>query len=74
VITLHRQWLTLAGISVGTAAAAVGLLTSTPLIIATGVAAAANPLVQVYRYFDDRQSAELSDTYFLWKAARRAAH
>ena len=32
------------------------------------IAAVANPLVQVYRYFGDRQPAELSDTHFFGRA------
>lgn len=63
-----------AGLSVGAAVAAVGSLTAMPLLLAAGVTAAATPLAQVYKHFDDKRDIELSDCYFLWKAARVSDH
>ncbi|MGA3538496.1 hypothetical protein ACK8GE_04250 [Micromonosporaceae bacterium DT194] len=59
-----------AGLTVGAATTAFGALAALPFVVTTGVAAAATPLIQAYKFFDDRQAIELSDMYFLWKARR----
>ncbi|MGY0002595.1 hypothetical protein [Micromonospora sp. I033] len=61
-----------AGLSVGAATTAFGALASLPFVVTAGVAAAATPLIQAYKFFDDRQAIELSDMYFLWKAKRHS--
>ncbi|MEV4122280.1 hypothetical protein [Micromonospora sp. NPDC049645] len=63
---------TVAGLSVGAATTAFGALASLPFVVTAGVAAAATPLIQAYKFFDDKQSIELSDMYFLWKAKRHS--
>ncbi|RSM56605.1 hypothetical protein DMB66_33905 [Actinoplanes sp. ATCC 53533] len=59
-----------AGIAVGSATTAFGALAAMPFVITAGIAAAATPLLQAYKYFDDRQAVELSQMYFLWKASK----
>ena len=58
---------TAASVAVGSVATSAGLMLSIPLVVATGIAAAAASLTHVYKYFDDAGSIELSDMYFLWK-------
>ena len=62
----------IAGTTVGSTVAAFGALTSMPMLITAGIAAAATPLVQTYKYFDDKREIELSDMYFLWRSASLA--
>jgi hypothetical protein len=63
-----------AGVGVGALVTSVGLFAAMPLIIGAGIAAAATPLPQVYKYFDDSTSIEVSDMYFLWKMQRTWRH
>lgn len=60
--------------AIGTATTSIGLIGSMPLIIGTGVAAAATIVPQLYKYFDDRSSVRMSDMYFLWKINGRRHH
>ncbi|MEZ7131383.1 hypothetical protein ACBR40_39135 [Nonomuraea sp. AD125B] len=61
-------------IAVGTAVASAGVMSSMPLVLATGVAAGATVLTHIYKYFDERGAVETSDMYFLWKVARLGKH
>ncbi|QUF02546.1 hypothetical protein KCV87_24160 [Actinosynnema pretiosum subsp. pretiosum] len=63
----------IAGVTVGSAVAAFGALTAMPLLITAGVTAAATPLVQAYKYFDEKRDIELSDMYFLWRSTSLAS-
>ena len=58
------------GVGVGSLVMSVGLVAAMPLIIGAGIAAAATPLPQVFKYFDDSPSVDMSDMYFLWKMQR----
>jgi hypothetical protein len=57
-----------AGVTLGGATVAAGAIATVPLVMATGVAAIATSLPQVYKHFEDRRDVEMSDLYFLWKA------
>ena len=57
-----------AGVALGGSTVTAGAIASIPLVLATGVAAMATSLPQVYKYFEDRNEVQLSDLYFLWKA------
>lgn len=57
-------------VAVGATVTSIGLLTAMPLVIATGVGAAATSLPQLYKYFDDHAGIESADMYFLWKLNR----
>ncbi|UMP01873.1 hypothetical protein [Amycolatopsis sp. EV170708-02-1] len=59
------------GLTLGVTSAAFGALFSMPLVVAAGVAAAATPLPQLYKFFDEKRDFEMSDMYFLWRAATR---
>jgi hypothetical protein len=60
-----------AGVALGGATVTAGALATIPLVVATGVAAIATSLPQVYKYFEDKNEVEMSDLYFLWKARIR---
>ncbi len=60
-----------AGVALGGATVTAGAIATVPLIVATGVAAVATSLPQVYKYFEDKREIEMSDLYFLWKARIR---
>ena len=59
-----------AAVTVGSSVTAVGMLASMPLVLATGVGAAATSLTQLYKYFDDKSDIETSDLYFLSKVPK----
>ena len=59
-----------ASIALGGATVTAGAIASIPLVIATGVAAIATSVQQIYNYYDGRKDIEESDLYFLWKAAQ----
>jgi hypothetical protein len=59
------------GASVGSIMVGIGELGSLSWLLQAGIATAATPLVEVYRYFANRQTLEISDMYFLWKAMRK---
>jgi hypothetical protein len=62
-----------ASLTVGSAVTSAGLIGTLPLLVATGVAAMATALPQIYQYFDDYgEKVELNDLFFLWKARRMA--
>lgn len=63
-----------ASLAVGSAVTSAGLIGALPLLVATGVAAMATSLPQVYQYFDDRaEKVELNELFFLWKAKKIAS-
>lgn len=63
-----------ASLAVGTAVTSAGLIGTLPLLVATGVAAMATSLPQIYQYFDDYgEKVELNDMFFLWKAKKAAS-
>ncbi|GIH93924.1 hypothetical protein ACFFMN_15765 [Planobispora siamensis] len=62
-----------ASVALGSTITSVGLIGSIPLIIATGVAAAATSLTHIYKYYDDLGPVQLSDMYFLWNVKRRTS-
>jgi hypothetical protein len=53
-------------IGVGTILTSIGLVESVPLIIGSGLAAAATTVGAIHSYIDSRREIELSDMYFLW--------
>ncbi|MFE9060084.1 hypothetical protein [Streptomyces violaceusniger] len=56
-------------VSVGSATATVGMLSSVPLIVAAGVGAAVSlTLTGANKFLDDKKDVKMSDVYFLWKA------
>lgn len=58
-------------VAIGTAIAGAGMLSSIPLVIASGLGAAVTvTLTSANSYMDSKKEARLSDTYFLWKAAK----
>jgi hypothetical protein len=58
-------------IAVGTAIAGAGILSSIPLVIASGLGAAVTvTLASTNSYLDSKKDVKLSDVYFLWKAAK----
>ncbi|UUU22179.1 hypothetical protein [Streptomyces sp. DSM 40750] len=58
-------------IAVGTAIAGAGILSSIPLVIASGLGAAVTvTLASANSYLDSKKDAKLSDVYFLWKATK----
>ncbi|MFB8777389.1 hypothetical protein [Streptomyces broussonetiae] len=58
-------------VAVGTAIAGAGILSSIPLVIASGLGAAITvTLASANSYLDSKKDAKLSDMYFLWKAAK----
>lgn len=59
-----------ASIALGGATVTAGAIASIPLVIATGVAAIATSVQQIYNYYDGKKDIEESDLYFLWKAAQ----
>ncbi|RLQ08753.1 hypothetical protein EAD96_04485 [Micromonospora sp. BL1] len=61
---------TAAGLTVGAVTTAFGALAALPFVVTAGIAAASTPLLQAYKFFDDKQAVEMSDMYFLWKASR----
>ncbi|RAN93335.1 hypothetical protein LAH08_06365 [Micromonospora noduli] len=61
-----------AGLTVGAATAAFGTLAALPFVVTAGIAAASTPLLQAYKFFDDKQAIEVSEMYFLWKAGRHS--
>ncbi|MFD0972778.1 hypothetical protein [Plantactinospora endophytica] len=60
-----------AGIGLGAALVTAGLIAAIPVIIGAGVAAAATPLVDLKKLFDDQSSVESKDMYFLWNLGRQ---
>lgn len=60
-----------AGVTLGGATVTAGAMATIPLVLATGVAALATSLPQIYKYFEDKREVELSDLYFLWRARIR---
>jgi hypothetical protein len=60
---------TAASLAVGTTVASVGLLTSVPLVVGTGLAAAVGiSLSGFHKHVDEAKEVKTSDVYFLWKA------
>jgi hypothetical protein len=57
-------------IAVGMVLTTVGLVTSMPLLIGTGVTAAAGSVLHANKYAENKREIELNDLYFLWHAAR----
>lgn len=59
-------------VAIGTAIAGAGLMSSIPLVVASGLGAAVSvTLASANSYFDSTKEAKLSDVYFLWKAASK---
>jgi hypothetical protein len=61
-----------ANIALTGAAVSVGAMENVPLVIAATAAAAATSVYQIVnKNADNKEKAEQSDWYFLWKAQRR---
>ncbi|WP_125681320.1 hypothetical protein [Amycolatopsis sp. WAC 04182] len=56
--------------ALGTLVTTVGAIQAVPLVLATGVAAAATSLTQLYKYFDDKSEIETSDLYFISRLSK----
>jgi len=62
-----------ASVAVGALATTVGVVIGAPLVVVAGAAAVGTSLTAAHKYFDDKESVELSDMYFLWRLEEVAA-
>jgi hypothetical protein len=60
------------GLGVGTLTTTCGLLTTNPLMVTTGIAAAMSSVPATQKYIEERRDIGLSDMYFLWRAQNLA--
>jgi hypothetical protein len=63
-------------LAIGTSAAAIGAITSMPLLV-EGIAAlgSAIPLAPImHKFIDDGESIKMSELYFLWQAKKKGGH
>jgi hypothetical protein len=67
---------TAVNLTIGTTAAAIGAMTSMPLLVESLTAfGSAVPLVPImHKFIDDGDTIKMSELYFLWKAEKQAEH